>query len=614
MVIHARLQTPLLFLAVALLLPMAERGPSAQSVSPREEIAITVGSDRAAARALDARIGQMVQAGELVLRSAVPDALAPDRRHGYFAQVYRGVPVLGGGVSRQVVDDQTVSAFGVLYMAIDLPFEPRLSAGAAIEGLRQVAASPLAPGSDVALVVILGLDGRYRLTYQATLADGRTRFVDADTGAVVQTEDAYSTQGGVGTGQGVHGDRKKVSATQSAGTYEARDPLRPSPIVTRSTQGTTVSFEALLAGAGVVASDTDNVWDNPALVDAHVNAGLTYDYFHQRQDWQGVDGLKGAVVQVVNDRATLESNAFFAYPTSPSNPGLVAYGVTSAGVPVTTLDIVGHELMHGVTFFSVRRRTGQSPSSGLIADGLGPSSAISQGQALACTRAVLQLSDGTRAPFFCVNGQYALASNPSGAINESVSDVFGTAVEFFHQPPGTAALRADYLLGEDTAIGGPGGTHVRGLIRSLADPAAYAVEATGVVRYPDHVDRRLRFPLVVVNNELVLAPFPIVNGQFIFVPTDSGGVHWNATILGYAFYLAIEGGQHRTSGQGVQGVGALNRAQIERVYFRAMTVLMPATATYPILGGALRQSAIDLYGSGSAAYRAIDQSLSASGL
>ena len=33
-------------------------------------------------------------------------------------------------------------------------------------------------------------------------------------------------------------------------------------------------------------------------------------------------------------------------------------------------------------------------------------------------------------------------------------------------------------------------------------------------------------------------------------------MHFNSTILSHAFYLAIEGGTNRTSGQSVQGVGA----------------------------------------------------------
>ena len=53
----------------------------------------------------------------------------------------------------------------------------------------------------------------------------------------------------------------------------------------------------------------------------------------------------------------------------------------------------------------------------------------------------------------------------SGALNESFSDMMGTGVEFFFQQPGDGlALRADYLIGEDAIR--PGG------LRSMSDPAS----------------------------------------------------------------------------------------------------------------------------------------------
>ena len=42
---------------------------------------------------------------------------------------------------------------------------------------------------------------------------------------------------------------------------------------------------------------------------------------------------------------------------------------------------------------------------------------------------------------------------------------------------------------------------------------------------------------------------------FVMRSADAGGVHINMTILGHAFYLAVEGGTNATSGLGVQGVG-----------------------------------------------------------
>lgn len=164
--------------------------------------------------------------------------------------------------------------------------------------------------------------------------------------------------------------------------------------------------------------------------------------------------------------------------------------------------------------------------------------------------------------------------NESGALNEAFSDVLGTAAEFYHQPAGDGPLRADYLVGEDVIR--PGG------IRSLANPRAFGD--------PDHYSQR-------------------------FTGTqDNGGVHTNSMIAGHAFYLAIEGGTNRTSGLSVTGVGPANREQIERVFYRAFTQLMPSNATFAVARTVTIQSAVDLYGAGSAVTRAITEAWTAVGV
>ena len=81
-----------------------------------------------------------------------------------------------------------------------------------------------------------------------------------------------------------------------------------------------------------------------------------------------------------------------------------------------------------------------------------------------------------------------------------------------------------------------------------------------------------------------------------------------------AFYLAIEGGTNRTSGVSVTGVGAANREQIERVFYRAFTQMLPSGATFSLARAATVQAARDLYGGGSPAERAVQQAWSAVGV
>ncbi len=72
----------------------------------------------------------------------------------------------------------------------------------------------------------------------------------------------------------------------------------------------------------------------------------------------------------------------------------------------------------------------------------------------------------------------------------------------------------------------------------------------------------------------------------------------------HAFYLAIEGGTNRTSGLSVQGVGAGNREQIERVFYRAFTQMLPANATFASRARRRSSRRAIMFGANSAAERA----------
>ena len=64
----------------------------------------------------------------------------------------------------------------------------------------------------------------------------------------------------------------------------------------------------------------------------------------------------------------------------------------------------------------------------------------------------------------------------------------------------------------------------------------------------------------------------------------------------------------------ITGVGAANRAQIEKVFFRAITQVMPNNANLRTAADAVIQAAVDLYGESSAATQAVTQAMVAVGL
>ena len=501
-------------------------------------------------RSWDATVDRMKRDDSLRVRRTIEDTALPGRVHERLEQFHRGVRVYGGDIARQTDHGVTISIFGTLYEGLDLDVDPTLS----IDDLNAVLEreTGVAPGRMPELVILPDDAGRYRLTYRATvftLQGDHQYFVDAKSGAIVETTAGARRQAAtsaIGRGLGVLGDDKKVSVSSQSGTFVASDLLRPPSLKTYDARGDLNKVLRFLnQQASLVTSDlassSSTTWSDPVPVDAHAYVGYVYDYYFKRFGRRGLDDHNIAITSIVhpvrrNDVFTAPNavigqfyvNAFYCCDGvmvfgEGLPPGVVllperqSWNFLAGG-----LDVVGHELTHGVTDFS----------SGLI------------------------------------------SRNEPGALNEAFSDIMGTSVEFFYQPAGTGMLQADYMIGEDVVT--PGG------IRNMANP--------GALGDPDHYSRRSTGP------------------------EDDGGVHINSTIVSHAFYLAVEGGTNRTSGLSVQGVGAANREQMERVYYRAFTQLMPANASFSVARTVTIQAARDLFGAGSAPERAVTQAWTAVGV
>ena len=562
-------------------------------------------------------VGAMTQTGDLVVMSRRADRLLPDRTHEYLAQYLNGVPVHGAGVSRQTRNGETLSLFGRIHKDIDIGTVPSLSAVEALDGLTQ--ATGALPVDTPELVVLPLPNDSYRLVYRALMSDARLYFVDATDGSIVWSHDVTFRQQAVGTGTGIVGDPKNISTTRARGAYQAIDRLRPAEIVTLDMKSNSSRLESLRQEGppGVrrwldsdLAADADNVWDdNPGVVDAHVHAGWTYDYFAQRHNWRGMDGNDGRIISLVVN-GLRDGTASFTYPPfGPEGLGYFLYGETEVGTSMAVEDVVAHEFMHGVTHFSVRKRTGvKYPLVGLInwSYTLGPSGIRDvEGRLATCDTLTWSYPDGAVGRPVCVDGRFALFAADGGIINEAFSDIFAHAVEFFHEER-AGRLTGDYTAGED--LGSP--------VRASDNPQSLSIVSG--VPYPDAWNRMLRFILVSRDGRRVIdplwTPLAFIDGRFVGrLPEDDGGVHMNSTVLSHAFYLAIEGGTNATTGLSVTGVGPANRADVERAFFRAMTDLMPPVALLETAAAAIHQSAIDLFGVDSATHTAVTQALLAVG-
>ncbi|MFG1925282.1 M4 family metallopeptidase [Cryptosporangium sp. NPDC048952] len=148
----------------------------------------------------------------------------------------------------------------------------------------------------------------------------------------------------------------------------------------------------------------------------------------------------------------------------------------------------------------------------------------------------------------------------SGAINESMSDVFGEFEDQVTAVPGTDDKpQSDWLFGEDQAEYNP--------VRSLADPTK--VLGTDGYRSPD----RMRSPYYFVSGDDVDPASP----------EDSGGVHYNSGVGNKAAWLIAAPGTHAFNGQQVTGIGIPKAAKL---YYRVLQIL-PSAANYTDLADAL---------------------------
>ena len=536
---------PLSALAACLILS-ATLSPPVRGQAIANQRRVSISASAVGARAWTARVDAMLRTGELRVRQRSDDTLLAGRVHERSDQYYRGVRVFGADVARQLRNGVAESVFGTMYDGIDVDTSPDIDGDRARRLLADRIGLEIDDSVEPELVVLPRDDGAYVLTWQMRVHmphDSRQYFVDAHSGETVFDYSVRETQSAVGKALGVLGDTKKISVRSSSGQFLTSDELRPPGNQTYDLRGNPVRTDNFLLrrlnlSTSDLGSDTDNDWTDTAIDDAHVYAGYTYDYYFKRFGRRGLNDANIRVQAIVHPVHRADFDLYFrTYPDYFDNAfydgdGIVVFG---EGLPANisiggqnwdylagAIDVVAHELSHGVTEYT--------------------SNLIYQGE--------------------------------SGALNEAFSDVMGTSVEFFFQPPGDGPLKADYMMGEDVVR--PGG------IRNMANP--------GALGDPDHYSKRY------TGTE------------------DNGGVHLNATIVTHAFYLAIEGGTNRTSGLSVQGVGAGNRDQIEKTFYRGFTQLLPANATFSVARAATIQAAQDLYGASSAAVRAVTQAWTAVGV
>jgi thermolysin len=453
--------------------------------------------------------------------------------HTHVVQVIGGVPVWEGEAIVHLKSDGALASVtddlkeGVIvnttpgYTAEQiLDYAKRLDRGS-----RFITEAPI-----VDLYIYRGED-RDRLVYRVEMArlDGTeftsapVRFIDAHTLETVFGYDNLQT----GSGNSLYSGTVSMGTSSSGGTFYMEDTTRRLGTFNMNNTGNTTT------GTGGTQSrytDADDNWtatNARAGVDAHYGAEKTYDYYKNVHGRNGINGSNGpgttaaaanSGISLVSSRVHFGSN----YNNAFWYQNKMSYGDGNGTTfsPLTTLDIAGHEMTHGVTQFSA-------------------------------------------------NLTYA---NESGALNESMSDVFGAMVESY--------ARGGVINGDTWKIG----------------EQSYTPNTSGdALRYMDN-------PHLAGNGGYTSDDDPDHYAERYTGSGDSGGVHINSGIGNKAFYLAVVGGTHHRSGVTVTGMGATNAA---RIWYRALTVYMTASTNFAGARTAMLNSATDLFGSSSSQYNTI---------
>ncbi len=230
----------------------------------------------------------------------------------------------------------------------------------------------------------------------------------------------------------------------------------------------------------LVREEGDGPTDDPAVNEAFDGAGATYDLYDQEFDRNSIDdrGLR------------LDSTVHYleGYDNAFWNGRQMVYGDGDEDLPeeerlwtrfTIAVDVIGHELMHGVTQYEAN---------------------------------------------------LVYRSQP-GALNESFSDVFGSLVK--QHIRGQTAEQADWLIGEGLFT-----SNVNGVaIRSVKEPGtAYDDPVLGKDPQPGHMNDYQDLPPWNDNGGVHINS-GIPNHAFYFVATEIGGYAWEKA--GQIWYITL---------------------------------------------------------------------------
>lgn len=382
--------------------PSPAKGNELVRLSPAQRAELIRDADATKAKTAD-ELGLGAKE-KLVVRDVAKDR--DGTLHTRYERTYDGLPVLGGDLVVATDAGKTEQVVKATAKALrPATVTPKISAAKAESQAVSAAKAAGAeqPDADRApRKVIWAASGTPVLAYETVVGglqeDGTPNelhvITDAATGAKLYEYQGIKT----GSGKSLYSGTVELGTTRSGSSYQLYDTGRGGH--------KTYNLARKTSGTGTLFTDADDTWgtgaassdpqDQTAAVDAAYGAQVTWDFYKESFGRSGIKNDGKAAYSRVHYGSNYV-NAFWS-----DSCFCMTYGDGTGNTnPLTSLDVAGHEMSHGVT----------SNTAGLNYSG------------------------------------------ESGGLNEATSDIFGTGVEYFAN---SSADKGDYLIGERIDINGDG--------------------------------------------------------------------------------------------------------------------------------------------------------------
>lgn len=302
-----------------------------------------------------------------------------------------------------------------------------------------------------------------------------------------------------GTGTSIYSGTVNIETNLNGSTYEMYDAGRKIK-----------TYDANNAGSlpGTLLTDSDNVWDGTrqvAGVDVHWGTQWVYDYYLNIHGRNSFNNAGAQFTQSVHVNTNWVNASW--------NGSQVQFG-DGNGVDsdeLVAIDVAAHEWTHAVTDYE---------------------------------------SDLTY-------------SGESGALNESLSDIFGETIQIYAKGLST------WQIGEECWTPGVSGD----ALRSMANPNAEGQPDT-------------------------------YGGTYWVNPSqwwnDNGGVHTNSGVSNFAYYLLVNGGSGTNDKGSAYSVTAIGLNDARAIFYLAQTTYLTSSSNFAAARTATENAASSLFGANSA--------------